>query len=111
MIVKFVLAGLLGVGVTYTGEPTPVQFTLYSLFVPVLLSGCSADDQYVHEETQSSLKKKRASLFTFCSKDVLCPCKLSFAKALNGNNRKKGSKITSQIVLFGVKDSQGLSYV
>ena len=66
----------------------------------MLLSGCSADDHYVHEETQSSLKKKHVSLFTFCSKDVLCPCKLSFAKALNGNNRKKGSKIKSQILCF-----------
>ena len=106
MIVKFVWLAAGGRGGGYLHGGT------YTCTVYTLLTVCPfAVDHYVHEETQSSLKKKHVSLVTFCSKDVLCPCKLSFAKALNGNNRKKGRKIKSQIVLFGVKDSQGLSFV
>ena len=99
--------GLLGVGggggVTYTGEPTPVQFTLYWLFVPLLLSGCSADDHYMHEETQPSLKKK-----TWVS--LLSVPRMSFAlvsyplqKLWMGTTRKKAAKLNHKLSFLGSK--------
>ena len=73
MVVKFMLAGLLGGGGGVPTHGDHICTILHCIVVPLLL--------YIYES------------LLFCSKDGLCPCQLSFAKALNGNNRKKAAKL------------------
>lgn len=108
MIVKFVPAGLLeggggGWGVTYMGEPTPVQFTLYWLLVPFLLSGCSADDHYVHEGAQSSLKKNMWISLLSVPRMSFVLVSYPLQKLWMGTTGKKAAKLKHKLCFLGLK--------